>query len=157
YDYPTLPVATAKELADAKRAVPSYVSILPPPIGWERGAGFLPAEFGPLEVRDQAALSAGKGGRDPVVPPVAAFEATNKARGAAMRAAVEKAFALSAEKDAVREAYGRTTFGQSCLLARRLVEAGVPVVEVSMGGWDAHARCAETHKELSKRLDPAFA
>jgi hypothetical protein len=62
---------------------------------------------------------------------------------------VRKAFDLSAEHDAVRERYGRTTYGQSCLLARRLVEAGVKFVTVyfsdtiggrriDSGGWDTH-------------------
>jgi hypothetical protein len=61
---------------------------------------------------------------------------------------VRKAFDLSAEPDAVRERYGRTTYGQSCLLARRLVEAGTRFVNVyfaasiggqsNKGGWDTH-------------------
>jgi hypothetical protein len=49
-----------------------------------------------------------------------------------------KAFDLSQEKDSVRERYGRNQFGQSCLLARRLVEAGVPFITVNNGGWDTH-------------------
>lgn len=49
-----------------------------------------------------------------------------------------KAFDLAQEKDAVRERYGRNQFGQSCLLARRLVEAGVPFITVNNGGWDTH-------------------
>jgi hypothetical protein len=58
----------------------------------------------------------------------------------------KKAFDLSAEPEAVRDAYGRTTYGQGCLLARRLVEAGVkfvnvyfsPVIGGCEGGWDTH-------------------
>jgi uncharacterized protein (DUF1501 family) len=49
-----------------------------------------------------------------------------------------KAFDLSQEKDATRDRYGRNQFGQSCLLARRLVEAGVPFVTINDGGWDTH-------------------
>ncbi|MCB1089861.1 MAG: DUF1501 domain-containing protein, partial [Verrucomicrobiae bacterium] len=48
-------------------------------------------------------------------------------------------FDLDAEKDATRDRYGRTTFGQGCLLARRLVEAGVTYVHVKSEGWDTHA------------------
>ncbi len=48
------------------------------------------------------------------------------------------AFDLSKEPGKVRDAYRRDTFGQSCLLARRLVEAGVNFVTVSNGGWDNH-------------------
>ena len=51
-----------------------------------------------------------------------------------------KLFDLSTEKDAVRESYGRNTFGQSCLMARRLVEHGVPYITINYGGWDTHKR-----------------
>jgi hypothetical protein len=50
----------------------------------------------------------------------------------------KKAFDLSQEKDSVRDRYGRNQFGQSCLLARRLVEAGVPFITINDGGWDTH-------------------
>ena len=50
----------------------------------------------------------------------------------------KKAFDLSEESDQVRSAYGRTMVGQQCLLARRLVEAGVPFVTVQHAGWDHH-------------------
>jgi hypothetical protein len=60
-----------------------------------------------------------------------------------------KAFDLTAEPDRVREAYGRTRLGQSCLLARRLVEAGVPFVTVDDDGWDHHA---QVFPGLRKRL-----
>lgn len=50
----------------------------------------------------------------------------------------KKAFSLADEKDAVRAKYGLRTFGQSCLLARRLVERGVPFVSVQNTGWDTH-------------------
>lgn len=50
----------------------------------------------------------------------------------------KKAFNLSEEPDKLRDAYGRNAFGQSCLLARRLVESGVRCVTVNYGGWDTH-------------------
>lgn len=49
-----------------------------------------------------------------------------------------KAFKVDEEPTEVKERYGTTGFGQGCLLARRLVEAGVPFVEVDLGGWDNH-------------------
>ncbi len=55
---------------------------------------------------------------------------------------VAKAFRIDEEKAAVRDKYGRHLFGQSLLLARRLVEAGVPVVQANMGpvqNWDTHS------------------
>jgi uncharacterized protein (DUF1501 family) len=50
------------------------------------------------------------------------------------------AFALEKENGRLRDRYGRTTFGQGCLLARRLVERGVRFVTVNFGGWDHHAK-----------------
>ena len=64
-----------------------------------------------------------------------------------------QAFELSSETDAVRERYGRNTFGQSCLLARRLIEAGTRVVEViwpKVANSDNHSW--DQHKDLEKRL-----
>ena len=55
-----------------------------------------------------------------------------------MKSPKAKAFNLDLEKDVVRDAYGRHAFGQGCLLARRLVETGVPFVEVNLNGWDDH-------------------
>jgi hypothetical protein len=84
-----------------------------------------------------------------------------------MRTDARKAFDLSEEKPAVRDAYGRNLFGQGCLLARRLVERGVPFVEVTLSsapgldnnafGWDTHADNFETIRKLSAVLDPAWA
>jgi uncharacterized protein (DUF1501 family) len=50
-----------------------------------------------------------------------------------------EAFKVAKEPDEVRERYGNTGFGRGCLMARRLVEMGVPFIEVDMGGWDNHA------------------
>jgi hypothetical protein len=61
----------------------------------------------------------------------------------------QAAFDISREKDEVRDAYGRNSFGQRALLARRLVEAGVPFITVYDGGWDHHA---DLFGALDKRL-----
>jgi hypothetical protein len=63
----------------------------------------------------------------------------------------KKAFDLKSEPDALRDKYGRTTFGQGCLLARRMVEAGVRFVTVSFGGWDTHS---DNFKSCKERLVP---
>jgi hypothetical protein len=55
-----------------------------------------------------------------------------------MRSEYTRAFNLDEEPDALRDAYGRNSFGQGCLMARRLVEMGVTYVEVTLGGWDNH-------------------
>jgi Protein of unknown function (DUF1501) len=64
----------------------------------------------------------------------------------------KRAFDLGLENDKLRDAYGRTTLGQSCLLARRLIEAGVRFVTVTDGGWDTHG---DNFNQLkNKRLPP---
>ncbi len=50
-----------------------------------------------------------------------------------------KAFKVNEEPEATREKYGRNGFGDGCLMARRLIEVGVPFVEVDLGGWDDHS------------------
>jgi hypothetical protein len=74
-----------------------------------------------------------------------------------MQSVGAKAFDLSGEPSAVRDAYGRNLFGQGCLLARRLVERGVPFVEVNLGGWDTHQNNFDAVKRLCGILDPAWA
>ena len=68
-----------------------------------------------------------------------------------------KAFDLSDEKPALRDRYGRNLFGQGCLLARRLVERGVPFVEVTLDGWDTHQNNFDAVKNQCGVLDPAWA
>jgi hypothetical protein len=69
-----------------------------------------------------------------------------------------RAFELSNESPATRERYGATEFGQRCLLARRLAEAGVPMINVSYchtpaGSWDTHG---QHFKQMKKSLAPTF-
>lgn len=81
-----------------------------------------------------------------------------------MRSQAVGAFNLDEEPAALREAYGKNRFGQGCLLARRLVERGVPFVEVALSdamggmgiGWDTHQQNFEGVKALSGVLDPAW-
>jgi hypothetical protein len=68
-----------------------------------------------------------------------------------------KAFDLSHEPDAVRDRYGRSAFGQGCLLARRLAETGVTFVEVESDGWDTHQNNFDRTKTLAGPTDQGFA
>ncbi|MEK6258640.1 MAG: DUF1501 domain-containing protein [Planctomycetota bacterium] len=74
-----------------------------------------------------------------------------------------KAFDLASEPEKLREEYGRSVFGQGCLLARRLIEQGVAFVEVSLGtssggvGWDTHSDNFNAVKNLSGDLDAGWA
>lgn len=62
-------------------------------------------------------------------------------------------FDIEREPQAMRDHYGPTQFGQQCLIARRLVEAGVPFVKVARAWWDSHGQNFETHRELCADLD----
>ncbi len=80
-----------------------------------------------------------------------------------MRTTARSAFNISEESAQIRDAYGRNMFGQGCLLARRLVERGVPFVEVTLGalpnnpiGWDTHNQNFQAVQQLSAILDPAW-
>jgi uncharacterized protein (DUF1501 family) len=68
-----------------------------------------------------------------------------------------KLFDLNTEKDELREQYGRTTFGQSCLMARRLVESGVPYVTINSPGWDTHKQHFEAMRRKLPELDKGIA
>ena len=77
-----------------------------------------------------------------------------------MNAEQKQAFDLSRESDVQRERYGRGSFGQGCLMARRLVEAGVRFVEVMMGegvGWDTHRDNFPRTRALSLEADVGMA
>lgn len=65
-------------------------------------------------------------------------------------------FNLSNEPDSVRERYGKTRLGQSCLVARRLVEAGVPFVNVRTTGWDTHKKHFQFMNTMLPDLDKAL-
>ena len=80
-----------------------------------------------------------------------------------MRTDAALAFDLDRESPSLRDAYGRTLFGQGCLLARRLIERGVPFVEVNLSNtgddnnsWDTHQTNFDRVRRLSEILDPAW-
>lgn len=73
-------------------------------------------------------------------------------------AQAKQAFNIHAEPEKLRDAYGRNTLGQSCLMARRLVEAGVRCVTVEHSNWDTHdGNFSILRKSLLPQLDPAMA
>jgi hypothetical protein len=76
-------------------------------------------------------------------------EFASKAAEMVLSPEAQQAFAIDREADALRDRYGRSEFGQSCLLGRRLIESGVRFVTVNYGGWDHHAKIYES---LGKKL-----
>ncbi len=97
--------------------------------------------------------------------PTSSHESAYRQATRMMRSQAAGAFELAEEDSALRDAYGRHQFGQGCLLARRLVERGVPFVEVSLNGvdsnqnfgWDTHSNNFDGVKALSSILDPGWA
>lgn len=68
-----------------------------------------------------------------------------------------KLFDLGREKDEIRDLYGRNTFGQSCLMARRLVEKGVPYITINYQGWDTHKQHFQIMNRKLPELDKGLA
>ena len=68
-----------------------------------------------------------------------------------------KLFDLTQEKDTTRDQYGRNTFGQSCLAARRLVEHGVPYITINYKGWDTHKQHFNIMDRKLPEMDQAMA
>ncbi len=66
-------------------------------------------------------------------------------------------FDLAKEPREIRDRYGMTRFGQSCLAARRLVEAGVPYITINASGWDTHKKHFETLSRIAPEMDRAVA
>jgi Protein of unknown function (DUF1501) len=173
--YPSLGSIVSAELGKAEFALPNYVSIG----NRSYDAGFLPPRNNPLIVNDPA-----RGVQD-LAPLVAAKQFDNRvsllqeleaafyhdyqaesidahkttyARAVSMMHSKEaKAFDLSLEKTESRSAYGGGRFGDGCLMARRLVEVGIPFVEVNLGGWDTHQDNFERVKTLSGTIDKPVA
>jgi hypothetical protein len=68
-----------------------------------------------------------------------------------------KVFDLSQEPNELRDKYGRNTFGQSCLMARRLVEKGVPYVTINYQGWDTHKQHFPAMRRQLPQMDAGLA
>jgi uncharacterized protein (DUF1501 family) len=160
----------------ATAALPQFVSIGGP----SAGGGFLGVDHGPFVLRsggelpdnvaygfgvDKARFDRRNDGLDFLEDRFA--QRTGSAAVSARRdvyARAEKmmsasdldAFDLSGEAAATVKAYGDSEIGRGCLTARRLVEAGVRVVEVTQNGWDTHDDGFEREKKLMGDLDPAM-
>ena len=181
--YPAIGAVVAMfKSKEYKGDIPPYV-ILTIPKGRFSEVGFLSERYSPLVTGGNPA--AAKFIVDGIVPPggltpeelserftllerldtfgrAAAGNAGLKAfdeAGAKARKIIEgdaaKVFDLSLETPEMRERYGRTGLGQSCLVARRLVEAGVPYITINAQGWDTHKRHFETMKTKAAEMDRA--
>jgi hypothetical protein len=194
-EFPTLGSLVAKELANEKAEIPSYISIAPQRFSSlaSFSAGFLGPKYAPLLIADGAGnlgnnqnldeqlkvqdLAPANGvkieqsdervgllqqvegkflAQRPGIATASHREAYDQAVRL-MKSEATKAFDLRKESDKLRDRYGRTIFGQSCLLARRLVEKGVPFIEIGLNNWDTHNNNFDQVKNLCGTLDPAWA
>ncbi len=144
------------------------------------GAGFLPASIAPVPVPNSA-----NGLQNTKSPPyladdqfkrrmslasqfdasfrskndsqlIDAYDQTVREAVRLMGSAELKVFDINAEKEQIRNVYGQTQIGQSCLLARRLVEKGVRFIEVEYGNWDHHADINKSCPKMVTELDNAL-
>ncbi|MFM8275358.1 MAG: DUF1501 domain-containing protein [Gemmata sp.] len=179
--YPDLGAVVAREMGRADSKVPDYVTFYTQTEG--RGmapgdSGFLGARYAPMELttnnypefikkldgitdldhleRGELRDLLGKGfekGRSSETMN-SQNEAYQRVRGIM---ASEKLFDIEQEPQRVRDRYGKTQFAEQALIARRLVEAGVPFVRVGRAWWDSHGQNFETHAEMVPELDHVMA
>ena len=175
--YPDLGAVIAHELARADSAVPDYVSFYAQTEG--RGSavgrsGFLGARYLPMFLTDKSkpdhlnrldAVSKvdhrGRADLRDLLSRRFVRGRETSAVGSHAQAyarvhglmSSEKLFDVEQEPQKMRDRYGPTQFGQQALVARRLVEAGVPFVKLGRGWWDSHGENFETHLELVTELD----
>jgi hypothetical protein len=172
--HPSLGAISSYWLGKKDDDLPNFFSIG----GQSFGAGYAGPLHSPVEIRDPSKgienmkpldgldsfdkkvdllSELEKGFVDRVQTPGAIAHQTTYQRAAAlMHSEKAKAFDIGLEPASMREAYGKNQFGEGCLLARRLVEAGVKFVEVSLGGWDTHRDNEKKIKDLTSQLDPAM-
>lgn len=93
----------------------------------------------------------------PEDPQFARLDACEESAYGLMFGEARRLFELATEGDEMRDRYGRNTFGQSCLMARRLVEAGVPYVTINYKGWDTHKQHFEIMQRKLPEMDQGMA
>ena len=176
--HPDIGAICARELGRADSQVPDYVSMYTSTEGRRKGtSGYLGSRFAPMflsesmipqnirrlenitdiDHKDRAALRdllAKQFTRSRLNSTVGSHtSAYQRVRGLM---ASEQLFDIEQEPEKMRAMYGPRQFSEQCLIARRLVEAGVPFVKVARAWWDSHGQNFETHQELCADLDHAM-
>jgi hypothetical protein len=176
--YPTLGAIAAHELPDPKIEIPQYVTLAPgrnvPEGGylgnqWDAFRVFTPGE-GLSNLRSAVAQERQFDRLKGLSVVSQQFEKRRQfgAKGTLHQSTLDralkmmsseqlKAFELDEEPSGVKAAYGNTSFGRGCLVARRLVEVGVRSIEVDLSGFDTHVANHDGHVTQCKILDPAIA
>lgn len=180
--HPSFGAALAKEIAPAEHELPAVVTIGEGRGngmgGAAVGAGFLGVDYEPFHVSnpgappENVAPAGGEKRYQRRLGLLGKLEDEFAARGGAVvvnnhRRIYDKssklvlspdikAFDLSSESQETQQLYGDSAFGKGCLLARRLVEAGVTFVEVRMNGWDTHQENFDAVKRNAGSVDPGL-
>ena len=179
--YPDLGAVIAKEMGRADSQVPDYVTFYTQTEGRSMApgnSGFLGSRYAPMELvmnnkpenikrldgiteldhqqrADLRELMSKQFAQGRVSTTLGSHnEAYQRVRGLM---ASDKLFDVSQESDKIRDQYGRGQFGEQTLIARRLIEAGVPFVRVNRAWWDSHGQNFETHQEMVPELDQVMA
>ncbi|QEL16901.1 DUF1501 domain-containing protein [Limnoglobus roseus] len=172
--YPSLGAIVSQQLGKPEATVPNYVAIA----GRSFGSGFLGPKHQPLMVQapdkgleDLKALVSNTQfdkrvdllkqmeeafHREYKVDPVNDHKTTYDRAVTLMQSKEAKAFDITQEAAATRAKYGSGKFADGVVMARRLVEVGVPFVEVALGGWDTHLDNFTRVKSLSQQVDAAL-
>ncbi len=179
-DFPDLGAVLSRELGQESSQVPDYVSFYFATEGRTMApghAGFLGARHGSMDLytsnvpenirrpgmteqdhRERSELRGQLSGMFERGRPSSSIDSHSQAyRRVGGIMANEPLFDIARESQRVRDQYGPTLFGQQCLAARRLVEAGVPFVRVGRAWWDSHGQNFETHQEMVPELDHVMA
>ncbi|MCE9568150.1 MAG: DUF1501 domain-containing protein [Planctomycetes bacterium] len=144
------------------RSVPAYLGPKHAPVPVNdpaKGIENLKTAVGLADFDDSARLLADfeeKGQLLRPSPAAAAHQANYRKALQLLHSNKMKAFDLDAEPLKAREGYGKSQFGKSLLLARRLVETGVPFVEVTLDGWDDHGGAVKNIKRRAEYMDPSI-
>ncbi len=176
--FPHLGAMIAHELALPDSRIPDYVEMYTSTEGRRKGsAGFLGGRFNPMflsegmmpeNIQRLESISADEHRERSVLHQLLAERFQHQLPSAAVDSHIaayqrvpglmSSAELFDAEREplAMRQHYGPTQFGQQCLIARRLVEAGVPFVKVARAWWDSHGQNFETHRELCADLDQSM-
>lgn len=173
--YPSIGSITSSELGDNNSSVPNFVTIG----ARQYGSGFLGPKHQPLLVQNadkgledlKSLVSEGQFNKrvsllqemdsafhreqksDLVIDHKTNYERAVKL----MQSKEAKAFDINSEPSASKSKYGSGKFAEGVLMARRLVEVGVPFIEVTLGGWDTHDNNFSRVKSLSESVDSAMA
>ena len=147
-EFPAMGAVVAQQLG-CEGVLPPYLAVpRNPSCTWELGrSAFLGDRYESFQTGSLSLVDERRSAFDGFQPRTAATALFGEAR---------QAFAIDQEKTATRDRYGRGTFGQNCLLARRLVERGARFVTVSFGGWDHHAKIGDGLGRMLPQFDFGF-